>query len=145
VASNSKTRRLTSTAGVRGERGKLSIQFLSILSVLKLEASRLGGRGRDIWSRLRGWDTGGGCVGGSWPIRIDQHRVVDGTTTRARILSDIDELLAVWDRAVRTGGAGARRTQRGRTPERDRAWAPDGDSADKGLGLSACKLALEQS
>ena len=144
MASNSKTRRLTSTAGVRGERGELRIQFLSILSVLKFEASRLGGRGRDIWRRHRGRDADGGCVGGSWPIRIDQHRVVDGTT-RARILSDIDELLAVWDRAVRTGGAGARRTQRGRTPERDRAWAPDGDSADKGLGLSACKLALEQS
>jgi len=68
-----------------------------------------------------------------------------GIPTSTGVLSDIDELLTIWNRAFQIGRAGARGIHGGRTPEGDGAWAPGLNSAHKCLGLSPSELALEQS
>jgi len=142
----------SSAAGVRGKRGKLSVQLLSILSILKLETSGL--RGRRIRRRRRSWLVVSGFVVDRFVIGLvslislvpNQYgRGFCSTATGAGVLGDIDELLTIWNRAVRTSGAGSCGIQGGRKAEGDRAWASGWNAANKGLGLGTCELALEQS
>ena len=152
------TRRLTGAARVFGELSKLSIQLLSILSVLELEVPPL--RVSGIRSGRRRRVFGSGCARLSRHSRACDRRgtravavavaavaaaAAATTTTGAGVLSDIDELLTIRNGAIRIGRAGTGRAQGRRLAEGDRSRASNLDAPDEGIGLGASELALEQS
>jgi len=145
-AGNRETRRLTGAGGVCGKRSKLGIQFLCVLSVLKFKTSTL--RGGTTRSGRRGWRIDGRRTGVSrlvWITTRHGRGVAFVTTRCSRVLSEINELFTIWNRAVWTGGTRTGRIHRRRKSEGNRSRTPDWDTPDEGLGFSTGKLALEQS
>lgn len=124
----------------------MGVQFLCVLSVLELKTSTLR-RGTARGGR-RGGRIDDGHTRASrlvWIATRHGRGVAVVTTRFSRVLSNVDELLTIWDRAVRIGGTRTGRIHRRRKSEGNRAWTPDWDTPDEGLSLNTGKLALEQS